>query len=113
MAGLWGRSSSRSRVARPPMLPASAAAASASSSASGSLSSVIAANPTRSSPAHSRGQRVDEVLEGGDPRRQRPELHPLVGAMRVGAVGEADAESGDAPAERRVGVGGGGLLLGL
>src|SRR3954452_1599264 len=112
MAGSWGRSSSRSRVARPPMLLASAAAASASSSARGSLSSVIPANPTRSSPAHSRGQGVDEMLDGGDPRRERAELDALVGAMRVRTVGEADAKGRDAAAERRVGVGGRGLLLG-
>src|SRR3954453_20969546 len=112
MAGSWGRSSSRSRVAWPPISRASAAAASASSSASGSLSSVIDATPPRSSARYSRGQRVDEVPGDREALRQRPQLDALVGAMGVAAVRQAQAERRDAAAQRGVGVGGRGLLLG-
>src|SRR3954470_14149037 len=104
MAGSWGRSSSRSRVGRPPMLRASSRASSASSSARGSYSSVMRSPFSFGSrlgvyPAH---EGADELLERGEAGGQRTDLDALVDAVRVGAVGQAEADRRDAAAERGI-----------
>src|SRR4051812_697696 len=113
MAGSWGMSSSRSRVGRPPMLRASSRARSASSSARGSYSSVMRSPFSFGSRlgVYPGGERVHDLFECGEPGGERRDLDALVGAVRVGAVGEAEADGRDAAAERGVGVGGGRVLL--